>query len=134
MNLLIFLQEMNSHGAPQLGANVLGHMHTALISKFAGYLNDAHFENSQGILTAFTTALEISNLHDLWVIDSGVKDHMSNKLTNIRDFNPSSFKSFVSVANWKTLLVMEKNQPRFRNYTILCSLHPFFSFSDTLCS
>lgn len=125
---------MNGHGAPQLGANVLGHMHTALISKFAGYLNDAHFENSQGILTAFTTALEISNLHDLWVIDSGVTDHMSNKLTNIHDFNPSSFKSFVSVANWKTLLVMEKNQPRFRNYKILCSLHPFFSFSDTFCS
>jgi len=36
------------------------------------------------------TALELVNLHDLWIIDSGVTNHMSNKLDNIHDF-----KSFV---------------------------------------
>ncbi|RVW28194.1 Retrovirus-related Pol polyprotein from transposon RE2 [Vitis vinifera] len=43
---------------------------TALLSKFAGFLADSNPENSQGIFTAFTTALEISNFHDLWVVDS----------------------------------------------------------------
>ncbi|RVW14453.1 Retrovirus-related Pol polyprotein from transposon RE2 [Vitis vinifera] len=43
---------------------------TALLSKFAGFLVDSNPENSQGIFTAFTTALEISNFHDLWVVDS----------------------------------------------------------------
>ena len=29
------------------------------------------FEANQGLLIAFMTTLEISNLHDLWVIDGG---------------------------------------------------------------
>lgn len=71
----------------------------AFLSKFADFLADANGENNQGIMTAFMTALEISTLHDLWVVDFGATDHVSNKFTNICDFCPSF--STVSVANGK---------------------------------
>ena len=29
------------------------------------------------------TTLELGNLHDLWIIDFGATDHMSNKSSNI---------------------------------------------------
>lgn len=56
------------------------------------------------------TALEISNLHDLWIVDYGATDHMTNKLTNIRDFNPCCISSFASVANGKSVPVKGKGK------------------------
>ena len=71
------------------------------ISKFADILAGANAENSQGILLAFMTALELGNLHNLWVIDSGATDHMSNKLENFTDFSTFSSPVFFSIANGK---------------------------------
>lgn len=79
---------------------------------------DANTKNSQGILTAFTTALEISTLHDLWVVDSGATHHMSNKLTNIHDFRPCLTPSFVSVANGKGALVKGKGKIKLVSDTL----------------
>jgi hypothetical protein len=44
------------------------------------FLAEADSKNSQGNLIAFMTALELVNLHDLWIIDYGATNHMSNKL------------------------------------------------------
>jgi hypothetical protein len=51
------------------------------------------------------TALELDNLHDLWIVDSGVTDHMSNKLINFSILEKSAFPTFVSIANGKGSLV-----------------------------
>ncbi|XP_070667819.1 uncharacterized protein [Malus domestica] len=57
--------------------------HTALLGKFASFLAK-HDHVSQkdipGIFSAFSTTLNASNEHDYWIIDSGVTDHMTNKL------------------------------------------------------
>ena len=55
-------------------------------------------------------ALEIGSCHDLWVIDSGVNDHMSNKLTNFSDFTFFSTPTCVSVANEKGAPVKGKGK------------------------
>lgn len=47
------------------------------------------------------SALEISYLHDFWIVDSGATHHISNKFTRLCDFHPCSTPSFVSVANGK---------------------------------
>ncbi|WJZ94875.1 hypothetical protein VitviT2T_013699 [Vitis vinifera] len=91
---------------------------TALLSKFAGFLADSNPENSQGIFTAFTTALEISNFHDLWVVDSGASNHMSNKLTNLYNFRPCSSSTFVSVADGKDVPVQGKGKTKLVSKTI----------------
>ena len=91
---------------------------TALLSKFAGFLADSNPENSQGIFTAFTTALEISNFHDLWVVDSGASNHMSNKLTNLYNFRPCSSSTFVSVADGKDVPVQGKRKTKLVSKTI----------------
>jgi hypothetical protein len=31
------------------------------------------------------TVLELDNLYDIWIVDFGATDHMSNKLSNIFD-------------------------------------------------
>ncbi|WJZ84735.1 hypothetical protein VitviT2T_004328 [Vitis vinifera] len=91
---------------------------TALLSKFAGFLADSNPENSQGIFTAFTTTLEISNFHDLWVVDSGASNHMSNKLTNLYNFRPCSSSTFVSVADGKDVPVQGKGKTKLVSKTI----------------
>ena len=53
-----------------------------LLSNFADFLANADPKNNQGTLIAFMTALELVNLHDLWIVDSGATDHMSDKLNN----------------------------------------------------
>ena len=91
---------------------------TALLSKFAGFLANSNPENSQGIFTAFTTALEISNFHDLWVVDSGASNHMSNKLTNLYNFRHCSSSTFVSVADGKDVPVQGKGKTKLVSKTI----------------
>jgi hypothetical protein len=51
------------------------------------------------------TASELVNLHDLWIIDSGATNHMSNKLNIIHDFKSFVHPTFVSVANRKNAYV-----------------------------
>ena len=75
---------------------------TALLGKFAGFLADSKKlsqNNIQGILSAFNTALNISQLHELWIIDSGATDHMTNQSHKLHDFEKLSTHSLVSVAN-----------------------------------
>ena len=56
------------------------------------------------------TALELSNLHNIWVVDSGASDHMTNKLDKIHDFIPFPISSFVSIANGSTAAVKGKGK------------------------
>ena len=83
---------------------------SALLSHFADFLAEADPKNSQGNLIAFMTALELVNLHDLWIIDSGATDHMSNKLDNIHDFKSFVKPTFVSVADGKGAYVKGKGK------------------------
>jgi len=82
----------------------------ALLSHFADFLAETDPKNSQGKLLAFMIALELVNLHDLWIIDSGATDHMSNKLTSIHDFKSFIHPTFVSVANGKNAYVKGKGK------------------------
>jgi hypothetical protein len=47
------------------------------------------------------TALKLDNIHDLWIINSGATNHMSNKLINFSNLERFVFPAFVSVANGK---------------------------------
>jgi hypothetical protein len=47
------------------------------------------------------TALELDNLHDLWIVDSGATNHMSNKLINFSNLERFVSPAFVSVENRK---------------------------------
>jgi hypothetical protein len=87
---------------------------TALLNHFADFLAEADPKNSQGNLIAFMIALELVNLHDLWIINSGVTDHMSNKLDKIRDFKSFVKPTFVSVADGKGVYVKGKG----KNYSL----------------
>jgi hypothetical protein len=80
----------------------------ALLSHFVDFLAETDPKNNQGKLLAFMTALELVNLHDLWIIDYGANDHMSNKLTSIHDFKSFVRPTFVSVANGKNAYVKGK--------------------------
>ena len=74
---------------------------TALISHLTDFLAETDINTSQGILTAFITTLELDNMHDLWIVDSGATDHMSNKLINFSNLERFVSPAFVSVANGK---------------------------------
>nr|TKR97112.1 hypothetical protein D5086_0000215920 [Populus alba] len=81
---------------------------TALPSQFADFLAETDPEYNQGKLFAFITVLELVNLHDFWIIDSGATDHMSNKLTSIHDFKSFVHPNFVSIADGKNAYVKGK--------------------------
>ena len=88
----------------------------ALLSHFADFLAEIDLKNSQGKLTTFMTVLELVNLHDLWIIDFGATNHMSNKLNNIHDFKSFICSTFMFVANVKNAYVKRKtkiNLPSF---------------------
>jgi hypothetical protein len=72
-----------------------------LISHLTDFLAETDINTSQGILTAFMTALELDNMHDLWIVDSGATDHMSNKLIDFSILERFVSPAFVSVANGK---------------------------------
>ncbi|XP_073031147.1 uncharacterized protein [Primulina eburnea] len=93
----------NGQGAIQGGAiNKEKDQSAALLSHFACFLADEKSDTNQGIQIPFLTALEINNLHYVWVIDSVATYHMSNKLTHVYDFRSFSTPSLVSVANGKS--------------------------------
>lgn len=74
------------------------------------------------------TALTISTLYDVLIFDSGASNHMSNKLSNICDFNQCS--SFVSIANRKGVPVKGKGKIKIVSNTPLFDVFfcSFFSF------
>jgi hypothetical protein len=90
----------------------------ALLSHFADFLAEIDLKNSQGKLTTFMTVLELVNLHDLWIIDFGATNHMSNKLNNIHDFKSFICSTFMFVANVKNAYVKRKTKINLLSNTI----------------
>uniref|UniRef100_A0A6N2KKL2 Integrase catalytic domain-containing protein n=1 Tax=Salix viminalis TaxID=40686 RepID=A0A6N2KKL2_SALVM len=99
-----FLQGKQNFGGDGAGSDEP----TALLSKFAGLSTGGNSERCQGIILALMTAIEISNLNDMWVVDSSASDHMTNDLNKIHDFCP--IDSCVSVANGTTAAVKGKGK------------------------
>uniref|UniRef100_A0A6N2MZF3 Integrase catalytic domain-containing protein n=1 Tax=Salix viminalis TaxID=40686 RepID=A0A6N2MZF3_SALVM len=107
-----FLQGRNNFGRE----GTVNEEPTALLSKFAGlstggnseHCQSGKSEHCQGIILALLTAIEISNIHDMWVVDSGASDHMTNNLNNIHEYCP--INSCVSVANGTTAAVKGKGK------------------------
>lgn len=85
----------------------------ALLGKFAGFLAETDGlsqDEIPGILNAFSTALNVNTMHDFWIIDSGATDHMTNKNSNLHEFEKFSKPSTVSVANGKGVAVLGKGK------------------------
>ena len=76
-----------------------------LIGKFASFLTNSAKENSEGILTAFKIALVASSVYNLWIIDLGVTDHITNVLSNLYDLEEISSPTHMSVANGNQVFV-----------------------------
>jgi hypothetical protein len=105
-----------------------------LLSNLADFLAKADSKNSQATLIAFMTALELVNLHDLWIVDYGATDHMSNKLNNIHDFESLVNPTFVSVADGKDAHVKRKGKINPLSDKIVSNVlfvlsFPFYLFS-----
>ncbi|KAM1122460.1 hypothetical protein ACFX19_004061 [Malus domestica] len=86
---------------------------TALLGHFAGFLaenKNIASEDIPGILKSFSTTLLVSSAHDYWIVDSGASDHMTNKVTNLHNFETISAPSHVSVANGKGASVLGKGK------------------------
>ena len=127
MNLLnefaSFLQEKQNFGRNgEEGSSAENGVASAFLSNFgltresaglthesAGLTRD-FAEKFQGMYIALMTALELSNFHNIWVVDSGASDHMTNKLNKIHDFIPFPKSSFVSIANGSTAAVKGKGK------------------------
>ena len=109
----------------------------ALLGKFAGFLaNSAHLsqENTEGIFTAFKTALVASTVHDFWVIDSGATDHITNKMTSLCNFEGFSSPTHVSIANGKHVSVKGKGKIKLMSNSIESSILYVPSFPFQLLS
>jgi hypothetical protein len=65
------------------------------------------------------TASELDNLHDLWIVDSGATNHMSNKLINIFNLKQLSSPTFVLFVNGKGSLVKVKGKIKLISKTIM---------------
>jgi hypothetical protein len=63
-------------------------------------------------------AFEIGSFHDLWVVDYGATNHMSNKLTNFSDFTIFSTSVLVSVVNGKGAPVTGKGKIKLVSHTV----------------
>ena len=67
-------------------------------------------------MTTFMTALEISSLYDLWVVDFGATDHMTKQLKHLCDSCPMSY--VVSVADGKGVPIKGKGNIKLAFDTI----------------
>jgi len=108
-----------------------------LLGKFAGFLaNSAHIpqENTEGIFTAFKSALIASTVHNFWVIDSGATDQITNKMTNLYDFEGFSSPTHVSIANGKNVSVKGKGKIKLLSNNIESSVLYVPSFPFQLLS
>ncbi|KAI5354972.1 hypothetical protein L3X38_007867 [Prunus dulcis] len=108
-----YIQKTKGSNDSKEVSNVGKESSTALLSKFAEFLAETQncsAKETSGTLNAFATALNVSNMHDFWVIDSGATDHMTNQLTHLHDFKKLSKSSLVSVANGKGATVIGKGK------------------------
>ncbi|GJT90507.1 hypothetical protein Tco_1079352 [Tanacetum coccineum] len=130
-----YLQEKHGQGAVQDETTSQGiNEPAALLSKFSSFLSNSNGESSQGILLAFMSALEFSNLHDFWIVDFGATNHISNTLTNVSDFIPFPSPSFVSVANGKGSRVLGKGKINLISKSVESDVLYFLSFPFQLLS
>ncbi|XP_068331522.1 uncharacterized protein [Pyrus communis] len=109
----MFLHKKQGLGDSEGPLNQCDNNQTTLLGQFAGFLagNEGVVQmDIPGILHSFSTALNIGNVHDYWIIDSGATDHMTNKSTNLHKFENFSIPSQVSVANGKNAMVVGKGK------------------------
>ncbi|XP_068317167.1 uncharacterized protein [Pyrus communis] len=109
----MFLHKKQGLGDSEGPLNQCDNNQTALLGQFAGFLagNEGVVQRDiPGILHSFSTALNIGNVHDYWIIDSGATDHITNKSTNLHKFEKFSIPSQVSVANGKNAMVVGKGK------------------------
>ena len=104
-----------------------------MLGQFAGFLENnksATHEKASGILKAFSTALLTSTKYDCWIVDSGATDHMTNKLSNLHDFQAIKKRSLVSVANGKNVSALGEGKASiFTNSNESLALYgPSFTF------
>jgi hypothetical protein len=99
---------------------------TALLGNFAGLADRSEnpfYGKTEGMSKALSTALKFNTVHDFWIVDSGATDHMTNKLTNLVDFEKFSSPSHVSVANGYGVPVIGKGKlklfPNNENFVAL---------------
>ncbi|KAM1857263.1 hypothetical protein ACFX14_007391 [Malus domestica] len=88
---------------------------TAMLGKFAGFLADSKNPskgNIPGIISAISIALNANVTHDFWIIDSGATDHITNKPSNLHDFQRIIDLIHVSVANGKGEHILGKEKIR----------------------
>ncbi|KAM2987193.1 hypothetical protein FF2_007383 [Malus domestica] len=109
---VVYLQTKD-HGSTASNLQKEDGGHAAMLGQFAGFLaNNKSAEQGEvsGILNAFSTALQTSTEYDYWIIDSGATDHMTNKLSNLHNFQAFKNPSLVSVANGKNESVLGKER------------------------
>jgi hypothetical protein len=109
----------------------------ALLGKFKSFLaNSAHIpqENTKGIFIAFKSALIASTVHNFWVIDSSATDHITNKMTNLYDFEGFSSPTHVSIANGKNVSIKGKRKIKLLSNNIESSVLYVPSFPFQLLS
>ena len=86
---------------------------TALLGKFAGFLENSNLapkKDIPGIITAFSTALDISKNGDVWIVDSGASEHITNDSSNLLVFEKLKNPSHVSIANGNSVSVCGKGK------------------------
>ena len=70
----------------------------------------ASLEDIPGIICTISTALELSNDHDFWIVDSGATDHMTNNASLLHDFHNFAKPHHVSVANGHNVPILGKGK------------------------
>ncbi|XP_070679327.1 uncharacterized protein [Malus domestica] len=86
---------------------------TIMLGKFAGFLADSKNTskgNIPSIISAISTALNANVTHDFWIIDSGATDHITNKPSNLHDFQRTIDPIHVYVANGKGEPILGKER------------------------
>ena len=86
---------------------------TAMLGKFAEFLAESNMVASKdipGIICAISTALDLSKDHDLWIVDSGATDHITNDASLLHDFQLFSKSPHVSIANGKNVPILGKGK------------------------
>lgn len=80
-----------------------------MLSKFAEFLAESNMVVSKdilGIICAISTALDLSKDHDLWIVDSGATDHITNDASLLHEFQYFSKFPHVSIANGKNVPIL----------------------------
>lgn len=87
--------------------------HTTPLGKFTRFfaeIDGISSHNIIGNLDAFSTALQISLVHDYWVINSSATDHMTCQMSYLHDAKKLSKPSLFSIVNGKGASILEKRK------------------------